>query len=623
MMKFAVLLPITSRNGTLASVSDALSSFADTLNRACKTSSPKIDIEVYLGIDKGDTLLDTPEDLAKQLLESKGCIIAASLRFSPSSPPAICSMWRELAQAAYANECDFYLLMGDDVTIEHENWAVEVHKAFQQLHQELPQLPFGFGCIALNDEGAAGFPTFPILHKTHLEICPQLFPMEFVNQDADPFLFQLYRRWGASKFLDHVKVRNDIGGMQLLEDPSYVEPRYQRVHIEWKYEMLQTQVNVIQQWINGHAKGEVPRKLVFDVVTPSYRVKEEFLKRIINVRVPDNCDTMFIIVVDDPKADIEWLRKLEAKRVGKLRVRKNTSNQGASMSRNVGLGETSADWVLLLDDDVIPHDNILEAYAKAILEHGHRTDGFVGPTFLPKYPITQFGAAVHLSDISYFWDIASKRVDAPWGVTANIVVRNSPLRFDPDFIKTGGGEDIDYCLQLKKWPLLCVPEASAEHPWWSNGARVYKHFFDWARGDSLLVQKHPHLTYRNFPNVWEMTLFISLLGLFGAWPRYVTCILLIWAADIVMDVFTLMSTSEKHPIRGWRRLLAAFESNIVKNSCELGHLWIPLSSGKFFNICRRFSWFCGLDPNAVPHEIRRGARRFSVFCALCALALWM
>lgn len=35
----------------------------------------------------------------------------------------------------------------------------------------------------------------------------------------------------------------------------------------------------------------------------------------------------------------------------------------------------------------------------------------------------------------------------PWGVTANVAVRNTDERFDLRFPPTGGGEDVDFCLR--------------------------------------------------------------------------------------------------------------------------------------------------------------------------------
>ena len=112
---------------------------------------------------------------------------------------------------------------------------------------------------------------------------------------------------------------------------------------------------------------------------PSYRVKKEFLLPIKALQAPVACDMMIIIIVDDPNADINWLREIEKDPVtlGKVRVRKNTSNLEASRTRNVGLDESSSDWVLFLDDDVIPDNQLLYAYVDAMTKHGTKY-GFVG-----------------------------------------------------------------------------------------------------------------------------------------------------------------------------------------------------------------------------------------------------
>lgn len=63
------------------------------------------------------------------------------------------------------------------------------------------QLPFGFACIAIRDISYPSFPTFPVIHKLHLSIFGgKLFPQDLRNQHGDPFLFEIYRRWGAARF---------------------------------------------------------------------------------------------------------------------------------------------------------------------------------------------------------------------------------------------------------------------------------------------------------------------------------------------------------------------------------------------------------------------------------------
>jgi hypothetical protein len=46
----------------------------------------------------------------------------------------------------------------------------------------------------------------------------------------------------------------------------------------------------------------------------------------------------------------------------------------------------------------------------------------------------------------------------PWAVTADVAVVNTAVDFDLRFPKTGGGEDIDYCLKVTGSRLLPVPQ---------------------------------------------------------------------------------------------------------------------------------------------------------------------
>ena len=373
-MSLAVLLPITSK-GCGEKIFDNLEHLSQT------TLSPQKDLlQVFLGIDKGDEILDKPDKPAEKILQKYG-IQVQSIKLKSSNPAPICQFWRELASVAYESQCDYYILLGDDVTIHNPHWVEAIMDGFKKIHQRFSGLPFGFGCIALNDIGAVGFPTFPIVHRLHLDIFGKenIIPSTFINQDGDPYLFQLYKQWGGSVFLSSVTLQNSIGGLQLLEE-TYITPRYERVHTDWKFDILQKHTSILEKWINSNSKdgSHNKRKIMIDVITPSYRVDATFLERIVNLKVPSYCETTFIIIVDNPKANIKWLREIEKEKQGSLRVRKNPTNVGASSSRNVGLKESAADWVVFLDDDVIPDDNLLVEYSKAITNHGDKYDGFAG-----------------------------------------------------------------------------------------------------------------------------------------------------------------------------------------------------------------------------------------------------
>jgi hypothetical protein len=70
---------------------------------------------------------------------------------------------------------DFFVLLGDDVELNSAGWKTEIESVFTKVAIER-SLPFGVGCVAFRDEAFCVFPTFPVLHRTHLEIFGDLFP---------------------------------------------------------------------------------------------------------------------------------------------------------------------------------------------------------------------------------------------------------------------------------------------------------------------------------------------------------------------------------------------------------------------------------------------------------------
>ena len=299
-------------------------------------------------------------------------------------------------------------------------------------------MPCGFGCVALDDEANPGFPSYPVVHRVHLEIFGRFCPEEkgFVNQDADPWIYEVYHRCGCASFVRN-RIRNMIGG---AETP----PRYKRAFCPgWKDGLLSESVAQVRAKVPA-----APAVTILDVVTPSHRGNVGVLRGIASLRVPDGFDVLFIIVIDNPllpSATREELKDLERQFWPRVRVRFNRRNMGASETRNRGIEESAAEWILFVDDDVCVQEDLLCQYARCIRDEGDAAAGFVGRTYFPpaRYWMDH---GVALSDITYFWDLACKRDSMPWGVTANIVLRRTSVRFGADFPKTGGGEDVAFCL---------------------------------------------------------------------------------------------------------------------------------------------------------------------------------
>lgn len=154
-------------------------------------------------------------------------------------------------------------------------------------------------------------------------------------------------------------------------------------------------------------------------------------------------------------------------------------------------------------------------------------------------------------------------------MTANLLlkVRGRYLHFDTTFPMTGGGEDVDICIQARRrgGPVVALPSTRVEHPWWGGGswtaiatqlvrylvATKYLRYhvacqrqkststpvprafgalainccccvrsaaytwqplqFKWTQGDSLLLEKHPEHRFRTPPNLVEHMLALALL----------------------------------------------------------------------------------------------------------------
>jgi GT2 family glycosyltransferase len=213
--------------------------------------------------------------------------------------------------------------------------------------------------------------------------------------------------------------------------------------------------------------------------------------------------TLFIVIIDNPdallreaaaitgtKVDADSMTLNESERIlegylsksgNHIRVRCNTENLGASASRNRGLDESAAEFVLNLDDDLIPNPDLLDQYGSKLQGINDDDDdddviGLVGLVRFPRDPkLPLVHAAVLMSYLTFMFEIAERsdmyEPAAPaWGVTANILFRRTSVRFDLAYAKTGGGEDVDFSLRQAEashegtGKLVAVPEACVVHP---------------------------------------------------------------------------------------------------------------------------------------------------------------
>jgi hypothetical protein len=235
-----------------------------------------------------------------------------------------------------------------------------------------------------------------------------------------------------------------------------------------------------------------------------------------------------------------------------------------------------------------------------------------------------------------------------------MAIRNtSSAAFDLRFPKTGGGEDIDYCLKVTQagalGRMVAVPGAAAQHPWWDGGRHswlLYRRVYRWALGDGQLLEMYPQLTYWAAPSATELgalllalaapaalgsALALLLPGSAGPAAAFVLQQAAAWLAraaaavklaDVVLDVARNCchpARLRQHPCSSLSlRILASALSCLIKTASEAGRLVCQVQLGRAWALGHRFDWFCGMEAAVVAGERRRALARCCCYAGVAA-----
>lgn len=354
-------------------------------------------------------------------------------------------------------------------------------------------------------------------------------------------------------------------------------------------------------------------KKSIDVIIPSYRLNVDFLLPILSLKKPADWEVNYIIIADNPNLSIpkELDTFIES---GVLTTIENKINLGAPESRNKGIEKAKSEWILFLDDDVIPNEDLIFQYTEAAKKYSNPYQGFVGVTRFPK-PINSFTKGVISSDILTFFSLAEFYEEMAWGVTANIMVRRNAIgsnRFLKIFPKFGGGEDIDIFLNIMhqfNHEFKSISKATVNHPWWSNRFVAYKRFFRWAYGDSQLPKLHPKFKYLNFPNVIESiflgTIIAAIFYFLTNSMIYIPLLTGIIFGEILGEWVKLFSAKEEISI------LNAIESAVIRAFNDLGRLIGNMKRKRINGFFERFDYFC--DGKHIHSERKWALIKFSFY----------
>lgn len=331
----------------------------------------------------------------------------------------ICKAWNDMAIYAF-NELntDITIFIGDDIEIINKNgWYNDIINAFKLINKNTLE-----GIVILKEYYSPGWPCFPAITKSHFILFDYIFPNEFINQDADPYIYELYRRFNMVRYTKTIILKNKIGGLSYnliqpkLENNN--EPRYKPVNIEWKTNILKNSIKKMK------LKNKIDNIITFDIGIPCYRVNIERLEY--NVKILNKSAKMLNyvsirinIIIDRNRNDLSLIQKDKLEKLNyqydNVRIRINESNLGASFTRTRILNECHSDYVLFLDDDVIVTNNLLEEYIKAIEKNKYNDNiiGYIGLSKL-KFDNRISTNAFNISQQTYFWYIANQIQNPPW-----------------------------------------------------------------------------------------------------------------------------------------------------------------------------------------------------------------
>lgn len=228
------------------------------------------------------------------------------------------------------------------------------------------------------------------------------------------------------------------------------------------------------------------------------------------------------------------------------------------------------------------------------------------------------------------YTIAERTREPPWGVTANICVRarDSRIRFDLSYPKTGGGEDLDFCARARKHgPIRSVPGARADHPWWNDGKfKAVLHILAWAEGEVLCVGKS-HMrehVFWTFPNGVEMIVFTSLFtyschgGIISGFSKSFFLSFLILIMELLWHASRIKDHRLRSPVKGsmWRSTIVRLTAAALIILQEFMRMFQALDHNWGW-VLWRVDWHFGLMPHLVTNRKWNNFIRAVIYIFMC------
>lgn len=309
-----------------------------------------------------------------------------------------------------------------------------------------------------------------------------------------------------------------------------------------------------------------------DIIVPSFRLNEEVLLGIVNLAKPDWLKVDYYIISDNPHAMVPPILQGLADQ-NTIHLFKNHQNIGAPATRNEGIRMSKSKWILFLDDDIKPADDLLFVYSVALAGHPDAI-GFAGTTIFPA-PFNAVTKALSINGTIDSFTAAERSEELIWTPTSNVLLNRekmSPGLFDPGLVNA---EDIDFLTRNSlrfKEKYQSLPEARVYHPWWNDGRVQTKRMISYGTGASQIARRLPisQYTYYDFTNTSETVLLLLLAApicwVIGWLPWIAIGIaILILAEYLTAYIKMIVKGGSFSPLIAWQLMW-------VKNVYEFGRL---------------------------------------------------
>ena len=215
-MKIGILIPSTSHGRPWTSYKETYL-FNLTLKTFLITYDKEHSYNFYIGIDRGDKILDNENDIAqiKRFISIMKNVEIEFMYMDNIPKGHLTIMWNRLFQKAYDDNCEYFFQCGDDIDFKTLGWVNACIETLQKANNVGMVGPVNNNNFIL---------TQSFVSRKHMELFGYYFPEEIINWYCDDWINGVYK--GINRlFVLQNHMCGNMGGpprYEINNDPTFV-----------------------------------------------------------------------------------------------------------------------------------------------------------------------------------------------------------------------------------------------------------------------------------------------------------------------------------------------------------------------------------------------------------------